>query len=417
MDMKTRLGISLLAVCLPWLAMAQTDDLYFVPKKEKKTEAKTEVRRVTKQETTATATTTSVSPGTTVVVKDVAGKTRDIDEYNRRYTSRDNTFSMQNDTLYIEEKPYGERGEWVNGFEGSQDDYEYAMRIIRFRSPAYAIPISSPLYWDVVYGVYPSWNWNVYDDGLYAYVFPTFSNPLWWDWRWSWGITGPRWGFGWSWHSPWYYSGWYSSYWYGGYWSGWHAGYWDAWHHPRPYWGGAGWHHRPRYTDYRPTRYMTSGGVRTRNAGRYVTSASSPSRLSSGSISRQRGNTAVRRSSIGRVVQGSGVRGESQSVRPGSSSFRNANVRNGVRTGTRSQGVYTRPTRSADRTGSSYNRPSSTRRSVNYNNNRGTFNNNSNMRNNSFNRGSSGSVNRSGGGSFNRGGGGVSRSGGGSRRR
>ena len=73
--------------------------------------------------------------------------------------------------LYIEEKPLNERGEWVNGFEGSQDDYEYAMRIVRFRNPRYAIPVSSPLYWDVVYGL-PSWDWNVYDDGLYALRFP-----------------------------------------------------------------------------------------------------------------------------------------------------------------------------------------------------------------------------------------------------
>ena len=91
---------------------------------------------------------------------------------------------MENDTLYIEEKPLNERGEWVNGFEGSQDDYEYAMRIVRFRNPRYAIPVSSPLYWDVVYGL-PSWDWNVYDDGLYAYVFPTYTNRLWWDWRWN----------------------------------------------------------------------------------------------------------------------------------------------------------------------------------------------------------------------------------------
>ena len=97
------------------------------------------------------------------------------------------------------------------------------MRIVRFRSPAYAIPISSPLYWDVVYGAFPSWDWNVYDDGLYAYVFPTYTNPLWWDWRWNWSIAGPRWGYGWGWHSPWYYGGWYSSYWYGGYWGGWYA--------------------------------------------------------------------------------------------------------------------------------------------------------------------------------------------------
>lgn len=246
--MKSRICASLLIACLPWLAMAQSnDDLYFIPKKEKKTEQKAEVKSVPKQ--TSNNTTVYAAPGSTIVVKDVTGKTRDIDEYNRRYTSRDNTFSMQNDTLYIEEKPYGERGEWVNGFEGSQDDYEYAMRIIRFRSPRYAIPVSSPLYWDVVYGGYASWDWNIYEDGLYAYVFPTSTNPLWWDWRWNWGVAGPRWGFSWGWSSPWYYSSWYSPYWYGGYWGGYwgsyYGGYWSgywgpAWyhHHHYPYWAG-----------------------------------------------------------------------------------------------------------------------------------------------------------------------------------
>lgn len=229
--MKSRICASLLIACLPWLAMAQSnDDLYFIPKKEKKTEQKAEVKSVPKQ--TSNNTTVYAAPGSTIVVKDVTGKTRDIDEYNRRYTSRDNTFSMQNDTLYIEEKPYGERGEWVNGFEGSQDDYEYAMRIIRFRSPRYAIPVSSPLYWDVVYGGYASWDWNIYEDGLYAYVFPTSTNPLWWDWRWNWGVAGPRWGFSWGWSSPWYYSSWYSPYWYGGYW----GGYWGSYY--GGYWGG-----------------------------------------------------------------------------------------------------------------------------------------------------------------------------------
>lgn len=94
------------------------------------------------------------------------------------------------------------------------------MRIVRFRNPRYAIPVSSPLYWDVVYGL-PSWDWNVYDDGLYAYVFPTYTNRLWWDWRWnypygaSWGFS---WGFSWGWSSPWYYNSWYYPGYWGGYW-------------------------------------------------------------------------------------------------------------------------------------------------------------------------------------------------------
>mgnify|MGYP000763922987 CR=1 FL=1 len=93
-------------------------------------------------------TTVYSSPGsTTVVVKDRKGNTRDVDEYNRRYDSRDNDFVMENDTLYINEKEDdGLDGEWVNGeFEGSQDDYEYATRIIRFRNPRYAISISLSL--------------------------------------------------------------------------------------------------------------------------------------------------------------------------------------------------------------------------------------------------------------------------------
>ena len=212
--MKKIVLASLMMVCLPYWAMSQSvdDDLYFIPKKkaEKKEEVKQEVKVVVPQKQNTT--TVYAAPGSTVVVKDVKGKVRDVDEYNRRYTSRDNNFSMENDTLYIEEKPLNERGEWVNGFEGSQDDYEYAMRIVRFRNPRYAIPVSSPLYWDVVYGL-PSWDWNVYDDGLYAYVFPTYTNRLWWDWRWNYPY-GASWGFSWGWSSPWYYNSWY----YPGYW-------------------------------------------------------------------------------------------------------------------------------------------------------------------------------------------------------
>ena len=199
--MKKIVLASLMMVCLPYWAMSQSvdDDLYFIPKKkaEKKEEVKQEVKVVVPQKQNTT--TVYAAPGSTVVVKDVKGKVRDVDEYNRRYTSRDNNFSMENDTLYIEEKPLNERGEWVNGFEGSQDDYEYAMRIVRFRNPRYAIPVSSPLYWDVVYGL-PSWDWNVYDDGLYAYVFPTYTNRLWWDWRYnSYGWGGyPYYGWGWN---------------------------------------------------------------------------------------------------------------------------------------------------------------------------------------------------------------------------
>lgn len=187
------------------MAQSIDDDLYYTPSKNKE-EKKEEVKREKKvaapvEEIVVKSnapTTIYSSPGsTTVVVKDRKGKIRNVDEYNRRYDSRDNDFVMENDTLYINEKEDdGLDGEWVNGeFEGSQDDYEYATRIIRFRNPRYAISISSPLYWDVVYGL-NSWDWNVYTDGLYAYAFPTFTNRLWWDWRYNsygWGRLSLLW--------------------------------------------------------------------------------------------------------------------------------------------------------------------------------------------------------------------------------
>ena len=338
--MKKIVLASLMMVCLPYWAMSQSvdDDLYFIPKKkaEKKEEVKQEVKVVVPQKQNTT--TVYAAPGSTVVVKDVKGKVRDVDEYNRRYTSRDNNFSMENDTLYIEEKPLNERGEWVNGFEGSQDDYEYAMRIVRFRNPRYAIPVSSPLYWDVVYGL-PSWDWNVYDDGLYAYVFPTYTNRLWWDWRWNYPY-GASWGFSWGWSSPWYYNSWYyPGYWGGGYW----GGYWGYHHHHHHhyyphysghgwgggYWGGGhGWYgssrrnpgiHAGRYTNSygssRPSRnnYVNSYDRNSRNS--YVGNSRQNVRNSANSY-----RTATRNgSSSGRVVSGSdGV----NSVRPNRSAIR-----------------------------------------------------------------------------------------------
>ncbi len=376
--MKKIVLTSLMMVCLPFLAVAQSveDDLYFIPKKkaEKKEEVKQEVKVAVPQKQNNT--TVYAAPGSTVVVKDVKGNMRDVDEYNRRYTSRDNTFSMENDTLYIEEKPLNERGEWVNGFEGSQDDYEYAMRIVRFRNPRYAIPVSSPLYWDVVYGL-PSWDWNVYDDGLYAYVFPTYTNRLWWDWRFNY-LYGPGWSFSWGWTSPWYYSSWYPNYWYGGYWGG---GYWGhhAWHHHHHYpgygwgggyWGGGhGWYgssaHRPgihagrynnNYNSSRPNRNNYVNNYGRTNSSSYV-GRSEGGRTSSSSYR----SAARRGSSSGRVVSGSN---SSNSVRPGRTTYRSRtgeNISVGQSAVLRNENVYTRP--EAGR-GSSYNRPSSTRSSV-----------------------------------------------------
>lgn len=304
---------------LPCLAMAQSpvDDVYFVPKKQKD-DKKTEKVTAKSAGDVLNATQKKGNGVGTVVVRDYTGRTRDIDEYNRReYVTGKNDFSIQDDTLYIDERADSDLpGGWVGEFQGSQDDYEYAVRLIRFRNPAYAIPVSSPLYWDVVYGtaLFPSWDWNVYDDGLYAYVFPTFSNPLWWNWR----------------YDPW--PSWRYSYWYGpryawgGYWGG---PYW-GWHHPRPHFHPSYAPARPSLTVRRNPNYI-SGSYRPRNTVR-------PSRNGYGNYTRP--NINRRPSATGRVVR---------PTRP--------NVNND---GVRGNSTYTRPNINRPRS-MDYDRPSSTR--------------------------------------------------------
>ena len=434
MSMKKFVFVSLMMACLPFLAMAQTnDDLYFIPKKKTEKKAVGGVPAKVVIEKDKAPTTVYASPGSTIVVKDAEGNMRDLDEYNRRYTSRDNTFSVENDTLFVEEKPYNERGEWVNGFEGSQSDYEYAMRIVRFRNPRYAIPVSSPLYWDVVYTL-PSWEWNVYDDGLYAYAFPTFSNPLWWNWQFS---------YSWGWHSPWYYNSWYGP----GYW-GWHSPYWHHHHHHHhhPYyaWGGVGgyWGGGHGWNGSSARNPGIHAGRYTNNYGSYVAqSGTSGRRVSTSGNRNSRDNyvNAIRQNNnrnqgtvrtSGRVVK---AEDGSSSVRPQRSAVRDRN-----------NTTYTRPTQGR---GSSYDRQSSTRSTVNNTGSgssyqrksgaaeRGAYRSNSSSRNSDNNRSSynssrsssssrssyssgSSSSSRSsygGGGSSTRSSGGGSRSGGGRR--
>ena len=106
--MKKIVFLSLFALCLPWMVSAQSidDDLYYTPSKSKK-EKKQEKKRTSApaEEIVVKSnapTTVYTSPGnTTVVVQDRKGNTRDVDEYNRRYDSRENDFVMEDDTLYL----------------------------------------------------------------------------------------------------------------------------------------------------------------------------------------------------------------------------------------------------------------------------------------------------------------------------
>ena len=110
--MKKIVFLSLFALCLPWMVSAQSidDDLYYIPSKDKK--EKKQEKKVTSSAPTEeivvksnAPTTVYTSPGnTTVVVQDRKGNTRDVDEYNRRYDSRENDFVMEDDTYILRKK-------------------------------------------------------------------------------------------------------------------------------------------------------------------------------------------------------------------------------------------------------------------------------------------------------------------------
>lgn len=123
-----------------------------------------------------------------------------------------------------------EEGEYINGFRGSESDLEYAERIRRFHNPKYTIHISNPA-WNDLYFL-DSWDWNVYVDGTYAWVTPTWTNSLWFDYHYR-PYSYNRWNSWNSWHSP-YYGGW------GGYgWGGWNS--WSHGYHSGYYAGYYGW--------------------------------------------------------------------------------------------------------------------------------------------------------------------------------
>ena len=305
--MKKSVLLSLFTLCFPILLCAQSidDDLYFVPskQKEKSKQKVADDRGSDNQEKmivvdgNPTSTAYDKLGNTTIVVKDQEGNLMDVDEYNRRYSSKRYNFIQSNDTLYVEEKNNGGlNGEWVNDFDGSKEDFEYATRILRFRSPRLAVSISSPYYWDIVYGA-GAFDWNVYSDGYYAYAFPTISNSLYWSWRYNYwpSYQSFYWGFGAGWN------GWCGYPYWGGHYHpshhhiGWHPGFGNG--KPSHHWNG-------KYTDRQSSGNIRNnggnrGGSRTATTTRQSTSQrhQNVQRSESGAtqVNRQPTSTGIRR--------------------------------------------------------------------------------------------------------------------------
>ncbi|MBR5841421.1 MAG: hypothetical protein IKY64_02250 [Bacteroidaceae bacterium] len=403
--MKKAFFTALMLVGVSLSASAQHDDLYFVPKKKAKTESAQ----------TAVAEDKATPVGEkTLSVNTVSTKGLEIDEdtYNRRgsyvtdqgdavsefamsdegfvlITEEGDTMWLNTDTLRLTRVT--EDDGWVNGFNGSYSDYEYAMRLIRFRNPHHAIPVGSMSYWDVVHGVglWPGREyWNIYDDGLYAYIFPTSSNNFYY-WDYMAGVPWGRFGAyslrmdGWTcyggvWYDPWfnaYFPGGFGGY-YAGWLPGWHHGYYPI-HHPGGYpgWGGGGKLaiRNDRHNEIASTRRgaQDNGGV-----SRTATSTAA----SRQGTSATRGESGANRSSSVRVVtgrpsaistdrvSGSAVRtpagrsaGNEEVVRR-SSSTPSSVVSRGTATAGSSRDSYARQSSSrSNNSSSAYNRPSSTR--------------------------------------------------------
>jgi hypothetical protein len=226
--------------------------------------------------------------------------TRDFSEIQNKYASilADDETENVDSLLYYND----ETGYWVDGFEGSEMDRDYAERLIRFHGPFTRISYWSPLYNQFVYFNDP--DWNVYVDGNYAYAFPTWSNPWYDSYRYNWSSPwhssfyfgiGSYWGYPYSSYYSWY-DPFYSSYYSWGFgWPYYHYPYYNHWYHPYHHYYSHDNNRRGVYRGLRPS-------MRTSNT-RY--SNTSPSR-SSNTLKRTGSNTGrtVRTTPSGtRIIQ------------------------------------------------------------------------------------------------------------------
>ncbi len=190
--MKANNLLLAMLLCLPMGAMAQVDDLYFVPKKKTATQQTTQQQQTTTR--TYTAPTRSTYSGTSAYND---GTWCDEDTYNRRpgcggTVVKDTAAQAVDDNIY---------------YDGTDDGY-YSGRVLRFRGARCGVPVSSPLYWELRYGPY-AYYWDLYDDfyGYYPYYYAGWYSPYYgWGWNWNlgWGWSlgwdlGWGWGLGWNW--------------------------------------------------------------------------------------------------------------------------------------------------------------------------------------------------------------------------
>ncbi len=161
----------------------------------------------------------------------------------------DTATSVMTDSMVIDLA----EGTYLNGFTGSEEDFEYTQRIYRFHNPRITVQVGDPAYNDIYF--LDDDLWNVYIDPYnYAYVTPTWTNPYYWDymyrpyaygsWTWRWNPYAS-----WGWNSYW---GWNHHWGWDPYWG--YAGCWNCydpcWGYP--YWGH---HHHHHHHPFPPSHH------------------------------------------------------------------------------------------------------------------------------------------------------------------
>ena len=325
--MKKFFLISILFGVLPLSLVAQTDDLYFLPKKKAKKEVKSTVEKVVPEQETY-----------------YSGSNRTVEEYNRlesKYEVLDSDSTMSDVIDFSAEK-----GVYPDSLQ--TEDFELTKKMQRFDD--YDLTDNAAFWagydkgrWDWLWHspwYYRTYGWygGGWSDPWY-YYHGWYLGSGWYGWYDSWFDP---WYYGW--YSPWYYS-WYSPYYYG-------YNYYD-WYYPR-YYGGGGHYHayngvtgtqRHGRINYSGPRGVSNGRSTTHRSGTFGGSSiarSSSDRSRFGTSGTRHSNLDARTSngsssSSGRITNSSGTFGGN---RRNSGSY--SNVSSGTYSGSssRSSGSY-----------------------------------------------------------------------------
>lgn len=272
-------------------ALAQSDDVYFVPSKADKQDKAAQAEGSAVGTSSYTPLPPSQQQGSGEYDTWADGREGgpwDVDAYNRRTGGE----SQQRGDSLAAQEGYAEGG-------GYAADNSCTSLIVRFHSPTVGVYVSSPYYLDF----YDPW-------------FSPWGYDPWWGWPaswWGWGWPASYYGWGWR---PW---GWGYGGWYGGWYDPWYAGWgwgpswgWYPPHHHGPSYawnaqrgprgGFVAYGNRPsssrpsagssfnrpsgnRYAGYRPSRNFGTGGSRpsrsynnSRPSRNFGTTTTSPSR-------------------------------------------------------------------------------------------------------------------------------------------